>query len=219
MPPTTLRRAIKTCVILACSWCATGWPGPSHAARLAADPDNVFASFTAHIQRQIQTDKTGFAQAQSCTEWFYRQQHKKPAQPPVLGVSSRLVRAADRGSAQASDCASRYPGGLDAAREDFSRTQSALSFSLTFYEFALVGDGNDDGRYSQRELQDILESFGLSFRPGDASETQVAVLTAHFDAVRKTGGLDILMTSMGLLYDKGYRFTAPDRADLNRISG
>ena len=42
---------------------------------------------------------------------------------------------------------------------------------------------------------------------------------AHFDAVRKTGGLDILMTSMGLLYDKGYRFTAPDRADLNRISG
>lgn len=219
MTATTIRRTIKACAILACAWCATGLPVPSHAARLAADPDNIFASFTAHIRRQIQADKEGFAQAQTCTEWFYRQQRNKPAQPPVLGVSFRPVPAADRGSAQASDCASRYPGGLDAAREDFSRTQSALSFSLTFYEFALVGDGNDDGRYSQRELKDILESFGLSFRPGDASETQTDVLTAHFDAVRKTGGLDILMASMGLLYDKGYRFTAPDRADLNRISG
>lgn len=215
----TLRLMVKVCAILACSWYATGLPAPSHAARLAADPDNVFASFTAHIRQQIQTDKTGFAQAQTCTEWFYRQQRNKPAQPPVVGVSDRPLRSADQRSVRASDCPSRYPGGLDAAREDFSRTQSALSFSLTFYEFALVGDGNDDGRYSQRELQDILESFGLSFRPGDASATQVAVLTAHFDAVRRTGGLDILMASMGLLYDKGYRFTAPDRADLNRISG
>ncbi len=215
----TLRITIKVCAILAFLCGAMGASAPSHAARLAVEPDNVFASFTAHIRQQIQTDKAGFAQAQTCTEWFYRQQHKKPAPPPVLGVSFHPVRAVDHGSAQTSDCPSRYPGGLDAAREDFSRTQSALSFSLTFYEFALVGDGNDDGRYSQRELQDILESFGLSFHPGDASAIQVAVLTAHFDAVRKTGGLDILMTSMGLLYDKGYRFTAPDRADLNRISG
>jgi hypothetical protein len=215
----TPRITIKVCAILAFLCGAMGASAPSHAARLAVEPDNVFASFTAHIRRQIQTDKAGFAQAQTCTEWFYRQQRKKPAAPPVLGVSFHPVRSVDQGSAQTSDCPSRYPGGLDAAREDFSRTQSALSFSLTFYEFALVGDGNDDGRYSPRELQDILESFGLSFHPGDASASQVAVLTAHFDAVRKTGGLDILMTSMGLLYDKGYRFTAPDRADLNRISG
>lgn len=215
----TPRITLKVSAILAFFCGAMGLSAPSHAARLAVEPDNVFASFTAHIQRQIQADKTEFAQAQTCTEWFYRQQRKKPAQPPVLGVSFRPVPSVDHGSAQTSDCPSRYPGGLDTAREDFSRTQSALSFSLTFYEFALVGDGNDDGRYSQRELQDILESFGLSFHPGDASATQVAVLTAHFDAVRKTGGLDILMSSMGLLYDKGYRFTAPDRADLNRISG
>ena len=215
----TSRITITVCAILAFLCGAMGTAAPSHAARLTVEPDNVFASFTAHIRQQIQTDKAGFAQAQTCNEWFYRHQRKKPTPPPVLGVSFRPVRSVDHGSAQTSDCPSRYPGGLDAAREDFSRTQSALSFSLTFYEFALVGDGNDDGRYSQRELQDILESFGLSFRPGDASATQVAVLTTHFDAVRKTGGLDILMTSMGLLYDKGYRFTAPDRADLNRISG
>lgn len=215
----TPRITLKVSAILAFFCGAMGVSVPSHAARLAVDPDNVFASFTAHIRQQIQADKAGFAQAQICTEWFYRQQHKKPAQPPVLGVSFRPVRSTDRSSVQTSDCPSRYPGGLDAAREDFSRTQSALSFSLTFYEFALVGDGNDDGRYSQRELQDILESFGLSFRPGDASEAQVAVLNAKFDAVRKTGGLEVLMSSMGLLYDKGYRFTAPDRADLNRVSG
>ena len=215
----TLRIMIKAWAILAFLFGSMGISAPSHATRLAVEPDNVFASFTAHIQQQIQTDKAGFSQAQICTEWFYRQQHKKPGQQPVLGVSFRPIPSTNRGPVQTSDCPSRYPGGLDAAREDFSRTQSALSFSLTFYEFALVGDGNDDGRYSQRELQDILESFGLSFHPGDASASQVAVLNAHFDAVRKTGGLDILMTSMGLLYDKGYRFTAPDRADLNRVSG
>ncbi|MDE3035019.1 MAG: hypothetical protein KGJ14_03510 [Nitrospirota bacterium] len=204
--------------MLACLWCA-GFSTPSYAARLTVQPDNVFASFTAHIGQQIQADKVGFARAQTCTEWFYRQQQKKPATPPVLGVSFPSPHAVDHRWIQSSDCPSQYPGGLNEAREDFSRTQSSLSLSLTFYEFALVGDENDDGRYSPREIQDILESFGLSFRPGDAPATQAAILNAQFDTVRKAGGLDALMASMSVLYDKGYRFTAPDRDALNRISG
>ncbi|MFM8550708.1 MAG: hypothetical protein ACKOCD_00070 [Nitrospiraceae bacterium] len=206
------------CAVLACLWCVT-WPDPSRAAAFAANQDNVFALFTGHIGQQIQADKVGFAQAQTCTEWFYRQQQKKPAAPPVMGVSQRALHAAGRRRIQTSDCPSRYPGGLNEAREDFSRTQSSLSLSLTFYEFALVGDGNDDGRYSQRELKDLLESCGLSYQTGETPAIQAARLNEQFDAVRRAGGLDALMASMGLLYDKGYRFTAPDRDALSRISG
>lgn len=213
------KRTIALPVLLGCLYWAAGWPSPAPAALPVADPDSVFAAFTGHIRQQIQSDKAGFAQAQTCTEWFYRQQHKQPAQPHTLGVAFRPIHSADRRLVQTSDCPSRYPGGLDAARQDFSLTQSALSLSLTFYEFALVGDGNDDGRYSPRELQDILESCGLLFHPGAASAAQAALLNAKFDAIRKAGELDRLMASMGILYDKGYRFTAPDRADLNRVSG
>lgn len=182
------------------------------ASAMGFEPGDVFASFTRHIDRQIQTDKEGFVRADRCVQWFYGEQRKKPAPPAAQGVSLRR----DRRLAQDLDCPAQYPGGLEAAREDFSRTQSSLALSLTFYEFALVGDANDDGRYSTGEIRDMLESFGLAYRRADAHS---ALLEAKFDAVRKTGELDVLMGSMGILYDKGYRFTNLDRAALNKVSG
>jgi hypothetical protein len=119
---------------------------------------------------------------------------------------------------QTSDCSARYPGGLKAAREDFSSTQAALSLSLTFYEFALVGDRNDDGRYNASELQDVLESFELTYDRNRPDSIHLIVLTGTFDSLRKAGGLENLMTSMGKLYDKGYRFTPHDRSTMDQIT-
>ncbi len=193
-------------------------PVPPGLAAELPDNVNVFGPFTAHIQRQIQSDKLFFAEAQTCTEWFYKQLQKKPPKPGVQGVSFRAGLQPGWNALETAECRTRYPGGLDAAREDFSRTQSSLALSLTFYEFALVGDRNDDGHYSAAELQDILESFGLLYETGRPPAVHLAALNAKFDAIRKAGGLDVLMTSMGILYDKGYRFTSRDRAVLNRVS-
>jgi hypothetical protein len=119
---------------------------------------------------------------------------------------------------QTSDCPARYPDGLKAAREDFSSTQSALSLSLTFYQFALVGDRNDDKRYNAAELQDMLESFGLAYDGSRPASAHVTALTSTFDGLHKTGGLERLMTSMGTLFDKGYRLTPRDRSALDQVS-
>lgn len=192
------------------------WGLQGSLAEAGADSGNVFTAFTNHIRQQIQSDKEKFARADNCTQWFYQQQRRKPPKPPALGVAMRLE---SQGPAPTTECQMRYPGGLDAAREDFSRTQSSLALSLTFYEFALVGDGNDDGVYSTGEIKDMFESFGLSFRAWDAPATHVALLNAQFDTVRKQGGLESLMGSMNVLYDRGYRFTPPDRAAMDRIAG
>ena len=181
---------------------------------------DVFGAFTAHIRRQVQADKHTFVAAQTCTEWFYRElQKKKPARPKFEGVSLHPVEAGPRPLENASDCPVRYPDGLDAARKDFSQTQSSLSVSLTFYEFALVGDRNDDGQYNQVELRDMLESFGLPFNEVHPPSAHLAVLNAQFDRIRVTTALDALMTGMGVLYDRGYRFTEQDRAALHLIAG
>jgi hypothetical protein len=171
---------------------------------VAAQSVNVFAAFTGHIERQIQRDKQSFHDAQICTEWFYKQQ-KKSGQPKAEGIA--FV-----------DCPARYPGGLKAAREDFSSTQSALSLSLTFYQFALVGDRNDDGHYNAAELRDVLESFELTYDRNRPDSIHVIVLTGTFDSIRKAGGMERLMTSMGTLYDKGYRLTQRDRNTLDKIT-
>lgn len=181
----------------------------------ALEAGDVFASFTGHISRQIRSDKEGFLRADRCVQWFYAQQRKKPVTPKAQGVS--LTRHGR--PIQDFDCQNEYPGGLEAAREDFSRTQTSLTLSLTFYEYALVGDANDDGRYSAAEIRDMLESFGLAFHRTDAPASHSALLEGKFDALRKTGELDVLMGSMSALYDKGYRFTALDRAALNKVSG
>ncbi len=182
----------------------------------------VFRAFTAHIERQVKVDKRVFAEASECTQWFYKQEHPKESPPPaVQGVrwEPGAPNAAARPRRAALDCDARYPGGLVAAREDFSRAQSTLSLSLTFYEFALVGDRDDDERYSDLELRHIMESFGLTFNPGLPSALQVSMLNTHFDTVHKDGELEILMNGMGKLFDQGYRFTFHDKEALNRIMG
>lgn len=193
-------------------------PVPQGLAAEPPDASNVFGPFTAHIQRQVNSDKLLFVEAQTCTEWFYKQLQKRPPKPEAQGVSFRASLQPDGKTLETAECRTRYPGGLEAAREDFSRSQSSLALSLTFYEFALVGDRNDDGRYSAAELKDILESFGLLYETGRPPAVHLAVLNEKFEAIRRAGGLDVLMASMGILYDKGYRFTSRDRAALNRIS-
>jgi hypothetical protein len=195
------------------------WSVPSSAVAEPPASSDVFASFTRHIQLQIRSDKQSFAEAHTCTEWFYKQNGKKSTRPPAQGVSMPAERETLRPVFEVSQCQTRYPGGLDAARQDFSRTQSFLTVSLTFYEFALVGDRNDDGSYSAAELQDILSSFGLAFDEAHDQGIPLAALNAQFDQLHKAVGLDVLMTSMGILYDKGYRFTSTDRDEVNRISG
>ena len=182
-----------------------------------AQTGDVFQGFTGHIERQIKRDKQRFLDAQTCTEWFYTQQ-KKPSQPKAEGIAFFGRRPDVHLALQTSDCPGRYPGGLDAAREDFSSTQSALSLSLTFYQFALVGDRNDDGRYNATELQDVLESFGLSYHRSNAASVHLTALTSTFDGLHKTGGLEQLMTSMGTLFNKGYRLTPHDRSTLDQIT-
>jgi hypothetical protein len=188
------------------------WPGVA-----ATQSMDVFQGFTGHIERQIHRDKQSFVDAQTCTEWFYKQQ-RKPGQPKAEGIVFSGRRPTVRSAVQTSECPARYPDGLNAAREHFSSTQSALSLSLTFYEFALVGDRNDDKRYNAAELQDMLESFGLSYDGSRPASTHVTALTSTFDGLHKTGGLERLMTSMGTLYDKGYRLTPHDRTTLDQIT-
>ncbi len=184
---------------------------------VAAQSVNVFKAFTGHIEQQIQRDKQSFLDSQICTEWFYKQQ-KKPNQPKAEGIVFSGRRLDVYPVVQTSDCPVRYPGGLNDAREDFSSTQSALSLSLTFYEFALVGDRNDDGRYNVVELQDMLESFELTYDRNRPDSIHLTALTGTFDSLRKAGGLERLMTSMGMLYDKGYRMTPRDRSTLDQIT-
>lgn len=188
------------------------WPGPVTAQSL-----DVFQGFTGHIERQIKQDKQYFVDAQTCTEWFYKQQ-KKPNQPKAEGIVFSGPLPTARPALQTPDCPARYPGGLNDAREDFSSTQSALSLSLTFYQFALVGDRNDDERYNAAELQDMLASFGLSYDGSRPASTHAMALTTTFDSIRKAGGLERLMTSIGSLYDKGYRLTPNDRSTLDQIT-
>ncbi len=194
----------------ACPWLC--WPGLASAQFV-----DIYQDFTNHIERQIKQDKQYFVDAQTCTEWFYKQQ-KKPDQPKAEGIVFSDQLPAIHPAVQTADCPARYPGGLNAAREDFSSTQSALSLSLTFYQFALVGDRNDDGRYNAAELQDMLASFGLSYDRSGPASVHVTALTSTFDGLHKTGDLERLMTSMGTLYDKGYRLTPHDRSTLDQIT-
>ncbi len=183
--------------------------------------EDVFVLFTQHIRRQVTIDKQAFAIASTCTQWFYQRKHRKPTPPPVQGVAWRRETASPTVPSgrtfSPADCESRYPGGLGSVREDFSRTQSSLSLSLTFYEFALVGDRDDDGHYSTTELQDVLHSLELTFDPASTSAAHAAALTAAFDTLHKAGGMERLMASMGVLYDNGYRLSASDQAALNQV--
>jgi hypothetical protein len=183
---------------------------------------DIFGRFTQHIQRQAETDKQDFAAASRCMNWFYKQQRQRPASPAVQSIawirqSEAPWTAADSSEQEASHCRARYPGGIDAVRTDFQRTQALLSLSLTFYEFALVGDGDDDSAYSSRELRDILIALDLSSEPSLGAAAHLLALTSTFDTLHNARGMEALMSGMGKLYDQGYRVTTADKARLNRV--
>jgi hypothetical protein len=176
-------------------------------------PDGVFSQLTHHIQGQIQVDKIAFAKASGCTNWFYRQEKRKPASLDVHPISLELVLQPP----SREDCLRLYPGGLDAVRQDFHRTQSSLSVSLTSYEFALVVDRDDDARYSREELRDLFQSLALAYDPVHSAAAQATALTERFDVWYQTRNLERMMNGMSRLYEKGYRVTPADRAELDRI--
>lgn len=190
---------------------------PSQSSAAPHDFLDVFAQFTQHIQRQTDFDKQAFSKASQCMNWFYRKQRQKPAPPPVQGVAWSHTDRYHRSLAQSSECDNQYPGGLDAVRRDFQRTQSSLSVSLTFYEFALVGDKDDNHAYSTHELQDILHALELPADSVQGTAADLKSLTATFDSIHTSRGMETLMKSMGILYEQGYRFTASDKANLDRI--
>ncbi|MFO0707871.1 MAG: hypothetical protein U0412_13565 [Nitrospira sp.] len=175
---------------------------------------DVFAAVTRHIQRQIESDKAAFARASDCTNWFYEQEKKKPAPAPVQPIRfGPALQVLTR-----EDCLRAYPGGLEAVRQDFHRTQSSLSLSLTFYEFILVGDRNDDHRYNRDELRDLFQALGLSYEPARPSVALGGSLTERFDEWYRTRNMEGLMAGMGQLYEQGYRVTPADRADIDRAT-
>lgn len=214
--PQAGRRIVSSLILVVCA----GLPlSPAQ----SATTQNLFRLFTQHIQKQVLTDKQAFAEASRCTQWFYKRQKQKPLRSQVEGVAwlpsgHRTPRheVAHLATSE-SDCTVLYPRGLDDVRESFSRTQSSLSLSLTFYEFALVSDGNDDGEYNATELRDVLRSLDLASDLSLPAATHLAALTETFDSLHHTVGLDRLMTGMGRLYEQGYRFSGTDQAELHRV--
>ena len=173
----------------------------------------IFQQFTQHIGRQIHKDKQAFAQANTCVSWFY--QLKKTPSPTVQGIGWKPTSS----SQLQVDCPRNYPNGMDDARDDLAKTQALLSVSLTFYEFALVADRNDDAIYSPVELQDLLRSLTLSYHDGEPTPKQVTALMERFDSWYHSRNMDALMQGMSDLYERGYRVTPSDRVELDRVMG
>ena len=175
--------------------------------------NEIFQQFTQHIGRQIQKDKQAFAQANHCVSWFYKAKKTPPA--AVQGISWKATPL----SRPALDCSRDYPGGMDDARNDLAKTQASLSVSLTFYEFALVADKNDDAIYSPAEIQDLFRSLSLSYHSEDSILMQVSALTELFDNWYHRRNMDALMQGMNDLYERGYRVSPSDRVELDRVMG
>jgi hypothetical protein len=114
------------------------------------------------------------------------------------------------------DCAKLFPEGLEQARQAFGQTQQLLSLSLTFFQMALVGDGDDNQEYSSDEIHDVLESFGLPFYEGQPLGRYMGDLTGLFDTIRREVQFQFLMEGMQALMNKGYRFTGADQTALNQ---
>ena len=175
--------------------------------------NEIFEQFTQHIGQQIHKDKQAFAQANHCVSWFYKT-NKAPL-PTVQGISWNPTPS----SQPEVDCIRHYPRGMNDARDDLARTQALLSVSLTFYEFALVADRNDDAIYGPAEIQDLFRSLSLSYHDGDLTTKLVAALTERFDSWYHKRNMDALMQGMSDLYERGYRVTPADRVELNRVMG
>ena len=179
----------------------------------ASPGSDVFQNFTQHISQQIGKDKQAFAEADTCTAWFYKRMGKKP--PPAVQAEKIHFVPISQPDAPA-DCATRYPKGLEAAREAFGYTQQRLSFSLTFFQMALVSDGDDDHAYSTQEMQDVLDAFSRTYHSGQSVDQYVSQLIGLFEHNRPEVQFPVLMTGMQTLMDKGYRLTKADQTALNR---
>jgi hypothetical protein len=178
----------------------------------ASPGTEVFQGFTRHISKQIGKDKQAFAQADACTAWFYKQMGKTP---PPAAQAEKIHFVPMSQPDVATDCAKQYPNGLEEAREAFGQTQQRLSFSLTFFQMALVSDGDDDHAYSTEEMQDVLDAFGRTYRSGQTVDQYVSQLIGLFDRNQLEVQFPVLMASMQSLMDKGYRFTKADQTALN----
>jgi hypothetical protein len=180
-------------------------------ATLVAD-NGVFPTFTHHIARQVSIDKEAFAQASTCLSWFYKGSKKAPP-AAAEGIAWRLPILLE----PERDCPRHYPGGMETARDDFARKQTSLSVCLTVYEFALVADHNDDQQYNAAELQDLFHSLSLAYDAATPPRAAGATLTARFDQWYRTRNLEEVMQGMSTLHERGYRVTAHDRAELDRV--
>ena len=177
------------------------------------EDDTIFQQFTQHIGHQIHKDKLAFAQANTCVSWFYKARKAPPPTVQGIGWSPALSSQIEI------DCLRDYPSGMTGARDDLAKTQSLLSVSLTFYEFALVADRNDDAMYSPVELQDLLRSLTLPDQDGESTPQQVTALMERFDSLYRSRNMDALMKGMSDLYERGYRVTPSDRVELDRVMG
>jgi len=192
-----------------------GLPAPSVAdQRTPAGDPGIFGQFSRHIQRQVESDKRAFAKASGCTNWFYQQEKNKPAPPEVQQIRFEVVMTPP----SREDCLRDYPHGLESVRQDFHLTQTSLSVSLTFYEYALVGDRDDDARYDLQELDDLFQSLPLPYDPSHSTAVHATALADCFDAWYRTRNLESVMNGMGRLYEKGYRVTPADRVELDRVT-
>ncbi len=184
-----------------------------------AAQSNEFVVLTQHVERKVGEEKRRFGIASACTEWFYKRHQHKPPPSPVEPIRWQRRVAGPSGSnpdfSLAGDCPRLYPNGLEDARQAFSSSQAALSLGLTFYEFALVADGDDDRIYSSAELADLLDAMIL---PSVAAQLDTgAVLKSTFDTWLTDRNLEQIMNGMNRLYDQGYRLTQSDRAELDRV--
>ena len=185
------------------------------ASLLAAMTAGVFGEFTNHISEQIMKDKVDFAVSENCAAWHYKQLKQKRIPPDVEKISFRPIAK----DPESNPCPSEYGEGINGARSAFAQSQSSLSLSLTFYQFALVGDRNDNGEYDATELRDVLESMGVSFSEHEQAFQYLAKLNGRFDAVRQTIEFSVLTDGLQALYAKGYRLTPVDQDALNQVTG
>ena len=203
---------VKSSLLVSC-FLAIGLLSSLGASVEASPGSDVFQGFTQHIRDQIAKDKLAFAEADACTAWLYKKMGKKP--PPAAAIEKIQFVPISEPDATA-DCENRYPNGLEDARNDFGQTQQRLSFSLTFFQMALVSDGNDDHAYSTQEVQDVLDAFDRTYRGGQSVDQYVSLLIGLFDRNQLEVQFPILMDSMQTLMNKGYRFTKADQTALNR---
>jgi hypothetical protein len=187
------------------------WVNGIQTSAWASPGRDVFQGFTQHIGAQIGKDKREFSIADTCTVWFYKQMGQNP-KPEV-----EKIHFFPLGLPEADlDCAKLFPEGLEQARQAFGNTQQLLSLSLTFFQMALVGDGDDNQEYSSDEIHDVLESFGLPFHEGQPLGRYMGDLTSLFDRIRREVHFQFLMEGMQALMNKGYRFTSADQTALNQ---